>query len=773
MTTFKNLESLEKFLTNDSKRTSLNPIRFINVDSMGMWVEVKKILLSLADGSMPLSKFCDGSDTTPNINRISAALKTVSESQFVTPLSEYLRIVPEAAESIIQRFIKADYQNNDNGKLRIYFLMYRMKSLLRTLPSEDPRTKDCVVLFETDEESDYRLTIVQKELDVKLSGNEIEGFKSYLEYWEANPDKPLILHTSNAIHFEKNHFFDDVHVIVTSYDLIKYQYGLPSTIDEELGSNENWNELVKVIIKEGAFDDACRSTLSINRYSLSLFDKWSNYNSFQKWILWIWTRQQTGKRYEVESAKSCQTLTQFLDELYCRIVVHLKEDNLAVLYEERKDILSRMKTVPTEHFWSEISTLNTTDALSCLTCLTDIERKTIFEIVSNYNFQERTRVLPVLKMIYPDLYYYIQNDEHPNAAALTLEHEQYFSEYKWLKVTDRISENFLAKVNRIALEKGASVFAMKPRNHCVSEQYDDNTLILFVDGMGIEYVDYLSHLFSDLDEKEYSVSFEAGFCNLPSITEINKDFMDGRKTVEPPIRELDELKHANNVHPESLIKQLQILESLKNRVLGLLVGSIHRIIIAADHGTSRMAVKIRNTKYDNSLPKPENRNVYKYGRFCEGTEDEASYPTAINYNDRIIFADYTRFVQSGAPIDEIHGGASLEEWIVPVVCIEKFSSERKAERVIIKPQEIKYKPELGTKQIRVKFTINGSKRDNISARIKGTVTKCEWDNGVYSFVFVPDKNDTTLTVKISDGGILGEFEIQVEQGIKKNDKFDI
>ena len=77
-----------------------------------------------------------------------------------------------------------------------------MKSLLKALPSDDPRTKDCIILFETDEESDYKLTIVQKNLDVKLDGNEIDGFQRYLEYWEANPDKPLILHTKNAIHFE-------------------------------------------------------------------------------------------------------------------------------------------------------------------------------------------------------------------------------------------------------------------------------------------------------------------------------------------------------------------------------------------------------------------------------------------------------------------------------------------------------------------------------------------------------------------------------------------
>ena len=41
MTTFKDLESLQLFLKQDAKRVSLNPVRFINVDSMAMWIEVQ------------------------------------------------------------------------------------------------------------------------------------------------------------------------------------------------------------------------------------------------------------------------------------------------------------------------------------------------------------------------------------------------------------------------------------------------------------------------------------------------------------------------------------------------------------------------------------------------------------------------------------------------------------------------------------------------------------------------------------------------------------
>lgn len=772
MITFKDLESLQRFLKQDANRASLNPVRFINVDSMAMWIEVKKFLLSLADETLPLSKFCEGKDTTPNINRLSSTLKKANRSQLVMPLSEYLRIIPEQAKPVIMKFIKADYQNNDTGQTRIYFLMYRMKSLLRTISTDDPRAKDCIILYETNEESDYKLTIVQKNLDIHLPGNEIDGFKSYLEYWEANPDKPLILHTGNAIHFEKNHFFDDVHVIITSYDLIQYQYGLPANIQEEAGTPDDWNSLAKAIIREGSFEDACCSILSINRYSTSLFESWNRFDSFRKWVVWLWTRQQSGKNYVIEAAKACPSYKQFVDELYCGIVKHLQEKNYAALYKERKALLASMEAVPTEHFWSVISSLDRKDALSCLTCLSDVEQKTIFEIISEFDFKNRNTVLPTLKRVYPQLYYYLQNDEQPNSANLSSEHERYFSEYKWLKATDTLSSEFIDRVKQIATQKGASVFQIQSRNHYVTSHYDDHTSILFVDGMGVEYVDYLAHLFSDLDEQQYSVTFEAGFCTLPSITELNKDFMNGRNTVEPPVRELDELKHSNNVHPESLIKQFHILDLLKNRVLGLLVGNIHRIIIAADHGTSRLAVKVRNTPFDVAIPKPENVSIYKYGRFCEGTDDEPKYPTAICYNERLIFADYSRFLQAGAPIDEIHGGASLEEWIVPIITVEKYT-EKSPEIIRVEPKQTSYKPELGTKQVRILFRISGEHRKNVVARVNGTTYPCNYKDGYYSFSFIPSKADSKVPVKIFDNGILGQFEIQIEQGIKKNTNFDI
>ena len=39
---FKDLESLREYLVEDQKKATISPVRFINVETMEMWVEAKK-----------------------------------------------------------------------------------------------------------------------------------------------------------------------------------------------------------------------------------------------------------------------------------------------------------------------------------------------------------------------------------------------------------------------------------------------------------------------------------------------------------------------------------------------------------------------------------------------------------------------------------------------------------------------------------------------------------------------------------------------------------
>jgi hypothetical protein len=771
---FKDLEQLKKFLRDDRDRADLNPIRFINVESLRMWIEVKKHLVSLSDRSLLLSEFCETNDTMPNLKRLRSALKKEKQTICVFPLSEYLRLHPETAASIITNLLSMEYPNNDAHTMHVYFPMYRISSVMRNIANTDPRKKNSFLYLQTGEEQDFQLTVIQNSLNVHVGGNEIFGMKSYLQYWEQNPDKPLVLHTQNAIHIGQNHFFDNVKVIVTPFDLCKDQIDdLPAALQEEMGTQEYWYSFAEKASTAGSFEEVCGLCLMTNRYSLELFENWSVLTPFKKWVLWLWTKARNEKGYLYECAAHCKNVDGFITELYAGIAEYVGTDDYVQKYKERRNAIKSMKTTPPEAFIAMLQTLALINAIACLTNLTDIERKMVFNIIKGVSYDDRMPYIDALKTVYPELAYYLNNDLSENSAGLTQLHYEYFAEYKWLKATDTITRAFVDTVRAIAKQRGESIYLLPPRNQLVTEMYDDHTMILFVDGMGIEYADYLAFLFADLDQAKYRFSIKAGYCNLPTITEINKDFLHERQMIEPPMRELDEHKHANCIYPENVIKELDILRTVKDRALSALSGTITRIIIATDHGTSRMAVRIRNTEFDNVLPKPEGSSVYKHGRFCEKNPDGAEYETAISYEGKLIFADYSRFVQFGAPIDEIHGGASLEEWMVPVAVIESTYDALKKEKVEIELLTGEIKPQVGTGLITVRFRMSGQTHPNASVRIKGKKIPCTLRDREYSFDYRVDGREDTIIVQVIDGTILGELTVKIARGIKENKNFDI
>ena len=770
--TFTSIEELKNYLIEDQKKASLSPIRFINVETMVVWNEVKKLVLSLCGKSLFLSDFCEGDDTTPNIKRALSSLKTYDETVCVAPLSEYLRIKPDLASSTISKILSTEYVNED-GKFRIYFLMYRMKDILRNVPNDDPRKQNAILYLNTSEESDYSLTIIQDDIKVSIHGNEIHGFKKYLQYWEQNPDKPLILHTKNAIYFEENNFFDNVMVIANSFDLLKYKFELPNKFENAFGDKEKWTLLAKSVAEEGNFESACKAVFNANKYEIKLFEKWNKYEEFEKWLLWLWTKNQSGASYVFICASAAVSLDKFQYELFNSIIHYVSKPVYLRLYMERREILRLMQisALPSD-FLPKVCEMTEDEALKCLTDITFAEKQTIFNLVKKFGYNRRHECYEILEYVYPDLFYYFIGRKGNAPINMTDRHMDYFERYKWQKITNALSEDFNALVKQYAYEKGESIYALQPRSLIVSEHYDEETAVLFVDGMGAEYVDYLSNLFADLRESEYNVSYNVGYCSLPTTTDANKDFLNGKNTLTP-IYALDELKHAICSYPMNIVKEFDELKKIKDVVMNSFKENIKKIIIASDHGTSRLAVLVRETQFDNKI-KAEGSEIYRYGRYCIGTDREQELPTAINYDGKLIFADYTRFEQKGAPSDEIHGGASIEEWLVPIICIEKRSQQdKKKEKCIIETTTPLVQPEIGTGRVVIAFVIKGRSCEKVHATVKGIRYECTEENGEYRFNYVTKKNETEVKVLVYSGSILGEFIVNVKQKISQNKNFDI
>lgn len=774
MVRFNSLSELRTHLRKDRTENTLNPVRFINVESMEMWVEVKKLLLSMSSGHLLLSDFCDAEDTTPNIRRLITKMKTSTSSICVLPISEYLRINPEIAQSTIRDIQTKEYPEAQRNPLfRIYIPMYRMRSILDTLPDDDPRKKNSILLLETGEEIDYSLTIIQKGLDVEVAGNEIYGFQKYLRYWEQNPDKPLILHTANAVYFEKNIFFDDVKVIVTSFDLMRFHYSLPAQFLANDGTEECWNKLAQIVAKEKTFEGACCSELSINRYNTKLFEYWKSYSAFQKWLLWMWTRIQPNSSYITKCAKDASSVEAFIDLVFCAILNFVGTPSFAEVYEQRKSILSKLNMQVPQLFWASVSNCDTLISLRVMTDLSAKEKEFIFSLIHGYDYDKREEVIAILRVVYPALADYLLFVDDIVIADFPDAQKEYFSKYRWNKATNNLSAEFLDTVRSIAKENGAPVYVLKSRNAVVNDEYDSDSAILFVDGMGAEYIHYIAHVLSSMPIDKYEIRYQVGYCNLPSTTENNKDFLSGKKVIFE-LLDLDELKHGSNQYPNNIIQEMAFLDSLREKIEGALDDGLSKVILTSDHGTSRMAVLVRKTDFDKKLP-AQGHTIYKYGRYCEGTDIADELPTAIEYDGKLIFADYTRFEQKGAPVDEIHGGASLEEWLVPVISIEKKSvkaNKTVINKVLLKDEE--HKIDSFTKMVTIVFSLQVPVIDTVSVLLRGKKIGCQKCEDEYTFKYKPLDGETDITASVFCGNAqIGKIKFTVKRPLAANKKFDI
>lgn len=775
MKRFDTFTELRDFLRKDREEASHCPIRFINVESLEMWMEVKKLLQSMVSNSIFLSAFCEEDDTTPNIHRLKSALKQQSQHVCVSPLSEYLRINPNIAQKTVNDLLSREYTDSVTQRYRIYIPMYRMKSVLQSISINDPRKNNCILLLETGEETDYSLTIIQNSLHVGVQGNSINGFKRYLQYWEQNPDKPLILHTSNAIFFEQNLFFDNVRVIVTSFDLLKYHYDLPNDFSRTDGTEDFWNELAVIMAQEQTFADACCSTLMINRFNANLFTQWATFDDFKKWLLWLWTRIQHKASYLSECAQAACSVDGFVDALFCRIVSCLGACNYDTLYQERKQVLSKMRIPAPASFWETIAVLSPIERIRVLTDTTSKERESVFDALKECPFNNREAVIEVLYRTYPLLANYLACSGDLVAGVLSPTHQEYFDMYRWGKVTNSISEQFYDFVTTIAKQNGESVYLLKSRNAVVSEEYGgEGSSIIFVDGMGIEYIELIANVLSNLDQANYSVSYRVGSCILPSTTEVNKDFLAGRN-VAMDILTLDELKHGATYYPDNVVSELEFISTLKEKVQNTLSGDVNRVILTSDHGTSRLAVLVRKTQFDKKYPS-EGHEIYKYGRYCIGTDLDLD--TAIEYDGKMILADYSRFEQKGAPIDEIHGGASLEEWLVPVITIQKKTAGVTTIAAKKVPADIELltgsvKKDRTTQMVTVQFKIRNSNVSTMMVTIHGKPIICQKFGDVFQFRYKPTTDEKMVVTQLKSDMIDGSFSFEVNTGIGTNKAFDI
>lgn len=743
------IDELKKFLLKDKDSADINPVRFINVETLEMWFKVKSFLTNITQHSINLSDFCETEDTTPNFSRLKGKLKETNGSTLLTPLSEHLRVNNSIILKTIEDLFKLEFNNNNDGKLKIYIPIYRMKEVLNNIQI-DSRNTNSIIFLNTEADCDYSLTIIQNNIGITLSGNEIFGYKKYLIYWEQNPDKPIILHTQNAIHYTNIVYSDDVKVIINAFHLLKYHFCIPEEFTEEWGNEFQWSLLARKFSIGLSIEHVFCNILRIVNFDYKLFLDWKNYSDFEQWILWIWSKTKKLDGYIGLCLTRSKSIKEFKREIQLNILSTIKNSDYLLYYNQRYELISSMNILLEEEFWIKLSIFKPIDRIKCLTNLTDKEKKMIIECLQAISFEDSTLVL---EKVYPDLYYYLSY-----ADFVDPEISNYFNEYRWQKVINKMNDSFADKVEVYSDEKCEKIWAFPARNKLVNDLYDNNSIILFVDAMGLEYCGLLLRAFND---RKYSAKLYIGHCNLPSITEQNNDFFIDRN--HEKIYDLDSLKHKYCEYPTNIIEELKIIEQVINKVNGMLTEN-NKVILVSDHGTSRLAILSKNEVF---LVK-EGADKYKYGRYCiDNQNDYSEYSGCLKKGDYWIFSNYNRFSSQGAPLCETHGGATFEEMLVPVITISRSEGIKKSIIIItLLTKEVKMPIDrIITVQFRLSVQI-----DNVKAFVGNIGYKCKLENGIYSFNHKIG-NESSCKAKIISENTIGEITYKIIKGISSN--FDI
>lgn len=546
-----------------------------------------------------------------------------------------------------------------------------------------------------------------------------------------------------------------VSTYTTAYSVIQ-MISVDFVVPETIGTEAQWEHLLKDIkmcngklsdvfakysITDGVLDELCIAVTGFE---------------YKNWLVFLYFKQN---EQEIQNAylKLVVSETTDFEDFKKNILIKIteythKDGNFMVLYESRKKLVKDFPEADIAIFVNA----NRTDPEESIYRYTDntlLEKKMVIKWIVKYGFSNS------LTYVYPALCDYLT--KRPiECPVLADELTEYFDAYRKQKVLNHITDDFLNLVEKYASE---IAYAKLPTRNNAIKAIDDkeHAYLYWIDALGVEYLPYIM---ARAKKKGLSMHVDIARSDLPTITTNNKAFFDQWTGMKYKEDRLDQIKHkekggyffTNDEDPIHLPAELEVLDrALETATMELAMHNYKSFVIASDHGASRLAViKKQEVPYETDT-KGEHS-----GRCCK-VFDGCDIPYVVEENGYIVLSDYGRFKGSRAANVEVHGGASLEEIIVPIITL----SLKKQSGIIIKvihPEDIILDRHNG-----IVVTLSISDVDYESAVTitlnNNTYTGATTDGVLFSFEMRDIKRAKTYTVDVFDGeDLIGQATFAVK-----------
>lgn len=696
------------------------------------------------------SHFCM-QDETPQIDKLQHELMTSGKNEFLFGLSTHLKL---QGEQVLKKELRRLLDMNIAGKLVIFTFQCR-----EYLNYGDPRLEAAsrIIIQEGDFSAPAKVIFVKENVDYHADAS-VKGIKELPKLYEAIEQYPVICVKTNKTRRDYPDSMIAIEVIDSSYSAIQHSYSDFKDFEKESGKESQWKYLLKSLNNRKGWGDFLEYAFGGIDNLLPSIAHFSTFDKDKQWAYFIALRKHgaIGNKYLTAVLSKANTFDDFISGLYDTILeFDCGSNSFNEKYQQRKQILKGLNGyTPVLATYLKRLSEKKEKALYYLTDLTRQEKEQILEVISLYaESYSKADLLAALKAIYPDLYLYMQS--YRSGIRLI---DDYFDEYKYCKLTNRITENMRFKVEEQATLREYNK-DLQNRSWYVDKIDKSNTELYFVDALGVEYLSYIQ---AKCFERNMSINVKIGHCDLPSITCINKGFVEPFKSAGcgcVDIKELDEVKHSgqknynyeNTKAPIHVAEELRLIDSWIEKIeTDLSSGKAVKVVMVSDHGASRLAV-INET--ENSIEVSEKGQ--HSGRCCPKADSDVKPDFATEENDFWCLANYDRFRGGRKANVEVHGGASLEEVAVPIIEVTK--ADKRVECNLCDDSSVVYVSFKKKASIRI-FVAENS--DNVAIAINSRIFQAEkTEDKFYYRINLPD---------IKKSGIYN-FDIQLDGNIIKRD----
>ena len=601
---------------------------------------------------VPISGFCSSDDKIPDIDGLLSYIETADVNAngkkfVVTGLGEFLALRgSDEATRALSRL-----KDLNVGSAKVVLLLRGLASLIagiQTDPRFDGRRHSVIDKAACD------LSFTLAAPSVGLSA--LSGFKAMLVELENGRCGSIVLNT--VVNLDKAIF--TIHQISNAYEGIKF-----STRDFALarscGSDAQWAELLTELNQSNGSLDVVFEKHGLGGNLESDFYARIAGDDYRNWFYFIClkskadTMQNGYLRFVLDKTSRFEDFTGNI--LNAIIEIPHTDRRFAAFYQERKALVEKFPESDIADF-----VVNSRQVVAeTIYKLTDSTRAEREEVVA---WLSKNGLVPQLETIYPVLAAYLKKYVFKCQELADLLTD-YFEAYKRQKLSNRLEPEFLEKVDELALSRK---FNRLPTRDEIMDSVDKSeTFLYWLDALGVEYLGLIETL---VQKRGLSVRVNIARAELPTITSINKGFFDSWQGRKEKNAELDDTKHndaggynfTNNELPIHLAKELDIITAMIDKAATeLALRHCKRFLIVSDHGASRLAVlRCKEEKYDT------NTSGEHSGRCCKLFQPY-DLPFAAEENGYLVLADYGRFKGSRAANVEVHGGASLEEVVVPII----------------------------------------------------------------------------------------------------------